>query len=65
MIEDGEDPYGDFAPKAAAAGLRARADRLSGADRDYLLWLAEEWEKTAGRLGDPNRMTPPAIRHRR
>jgi hypothetical protein len=32
-----------------AADLRVKADQVAGAERDYFLWLAQEWEKTADR----------------
>jgi len=41
---------GPSSPQRAAAELRAEAARAEGARKAYLLWLADEWEKTAGRL---------------
>lgn len=38
-------------PSQQAAELRRKADAALGAERDYLLWLAEEWEKTSARDG--------------
>lgn len=32
-----------------ALELRARAAQCAGSDREHLLWLALEWEKTADR----------------
>ena len=39
-------------PLAAARDLRSRAESAQGAERAYLLWLAAEWEKVAGREAD-------------
>jgi hypothetical protein len=32
-----------------AAELRRRAESVEGAERENLLWIAEEWEKLAAR----------------
>jgi hypothetical protein len=42
-----------LSPTAQAASLRARAATLSGAERNYFLWLAREWDKLAIRYGGP------------
>lgn len=34
-------------PTAMAREFRAKAETLTGADRDYCLWLAGEWDKSA------------------
>jgi hypothetical protein len=36
-------------PSKRAQALRTEAAGLSGQQRDYLLWLAAEWDKTAAR----------------
>jgi len=36
-------------PAKRAQALRAEAAGQSGQQRDYLLWLAAEWDKTAAR----------------
>jgi hypothetical protein len=36
-------------PAKRAQALRAEAAGQSGQKRDYLLWLAAEWDKTAAR----------------
>jgi hypothetical protein len=38
-----------FSPSSQAAALRAKAAALDGHERDYCLWLAAEWDKTAAR----------------
>lgn len=38
-------------PPTVAAELRRKADRLEGAEREHLLWLAREWEEIARREG--------------
>jgi hypothetical protein len=38
-----------LSPTAMAKEFRAKAATLTGADRDYCLWLAGEWDKTAMR----------------
>jgi hypothetical protein len=42
-----------LSPTAHAVELRKRATALSGPDRDYYLWLAVEWDKTAARQMTP------------
>ena len=49
-----------LSPAAQAAELRRRATTLSGPDRDYYLWLAVEWDKTAVR----QTAAPPYTDHR-
>jgi hypothetical protein len=39
-------------PAAEAARLRHEAEDAEPPRRAYLLWLAEEWEKTAARHGE-------------
>lgn len=34
-------------PAVQASNLRAKAATLDGGERDYCLWLAAEWDKTA------------------
>ena len=36
-------------PKEMAAEMRRKAETAQGADRDYFLWLASEWGRTAER----------------
>jgi hypothetical protein len=38
-----------ISPSQQAAKLRSMASELAGPDRDYHLWLASEWDKTAAR----------------
>ena len=40
-----------LSPAAQAGALRAKAAALSGAERDYCLWLASEWDKSGARHG--------------
>lgn len=37
-------------PGEEAARLRSKAEGLSGAEREYSLWLAREWEKAGNRF---------------
>lgn len=39
-------------PTAEAVRLRREADTAELSRRAYLLWLADEWEKSAARDGD-------------
>ena len=38
-----------------ATDMRAKADAAQGAEREYFLWLATEWEQTAARFNEPSR----------
>jgi hypothetical protein len=39
-----------ISPFDQAAEHRAKAAELDGAERDYHLWLAQEWDRTATRF---------------
>jgi hypothetical protein len=47
-----------ISPTAQAADARAKAARLEGRERDYWLWLAGEWDRTATREVHPLRRAP-------
>jgi hypothetical protein len=36
-----------------AAEMRRRAEAAPGLERDYFIWLAAEWDRTADREGAP------------
>jgi hypothetical protein len=42
-----------ISPLQKAVELRAQAEGAGGEARSYLLWLAQEWEKTAARESAP------------
>jgi hypothetical protein len=44
-----------ISPFDQAAAHRAKAAELDGAERDYHLWLAQEWDKTATRYPSDER----------
>jgi hypothetical protein len=50
-------------PITQAQDLRERAATLLGADREYCLWLAQEWDKSAARHGHSR--VPPMPQKRR
>ncbi|MGA0604358.1 hypothetical protein ACO2Q0_00010 [Phenylobacterium sp. VNQ135] len=51
-------------PAERAAELRLRAQAVDPAQREYLLWLAAEWDRTAMRDKDQAARLPIARRHR-
>jgi hypothetical protein len=44
-----------ISPLDQATEMRARAAALDGPERDYYLWLAGEWDKSANRFADDER----------
>jgi P pilus assembly chaperone PapD len=51
-------------PAERAAELRLRAQAVDPAQREYLFWLAAEWDRAAMRDKDQAARLPIARRHR-